>query len=121
MQSFSGEIAGAIDSLQLALKLDPMLEPNYVFDLAVAYYLARRHEDALRIAERGLARYPDFPMFNAPAAAAAAQLGRKEQAARYVEALRRRLPFLDLDTLGSRFKDPAHPAYLREGLKAAGL
>ena len=67
-----------------------MLEPNYVFDLAVAYYLARRHEDALRIAERGLARYPDFPMFNVPAAAAAAQLGRKEQAARYVEALRRR-------------------------------
>jgi adenylate cyclase len=59
-------------------------------------------------------------MFNAPAAAAAAQLGRKEQATGYVEALRR-LPVLDLETLGSRFKDPAHPAYLREGLKAAGL
>ena len=29
-QSFSGDIAGAIDSLQLALKLDPMLEPSYV-------------------------------------------------------------------------------------------
>jgi tetratricopeptide (TPR) repeat protein len=96
VQSFSGEIAGAIDSLQLALKLDPTLEPNYVFDLAVAYYLARRHEDALRIAERGLARYPNFAMFNAPAAAAAAQLGRKEQAAGYVEELRRRLPVLTL-------------------------
>lgn len=121
VQSFSGEIAGAIETLELALKLDPMLEPNYVFDLAVAYYLARRHEDALRIAERGLTRYPDFAMFNAPAAAAAAQLGRKEQAAGYVEALRRRVPVLDLETFGSRFKDPAHPAYLREGLKAAGL
>jgi adenylate cyclase len=119
--SFSGEIAGAIDSLQLALRLDPMLEPNYVFDLAVAYYLARRHEDALRIAERGLERYPDFPMFNAPAAAAAAQLGRTQQAALYVEALRRRMPSFDLDTVGSRFKDPSHPKYLREGLKAAGL
>jgi len=112
VQSFSGEIAGTIDSLQLALKLDPMLEPNYVFDLAVAYYLARRHEDALRIAERGLTRYPDFAMFNAPAAAAAAQLGRKEQAAGYVEALRRRVPVLDLETFGSRFKNPSHPAYL---------
>jgi adenylate cyclase len=120
VQSFSGQTAEAIDSLQLALKLDSTLDPSYVFDLAVAYYLARRHEDALRTAERGLARYPNFPMFNAPAAAAAGQLGRKEQAARYVEVLRRRLPFLDLDTLGSRFKDPAHPAYLREGLKAAG-
>jgi TolB-like protein/class 3 adenylate cyclase/Tfp pilus assembly protein PilF len=121
VQSFSGEIASAIDSLQLALKLDPMLEPNYVFDLSVAYYLARRHEDALRIAERGLARYPNFAMFNAPAAAAAAQLRRKQQAAGYVEALRRGLPGFDLETLGSRFKNPAHPAYLRDGLKAAGL
>ena len=120
VQSFTGQIAEAIDSLELALKLDPMLEANYVFDLAVTYYLARRDEDALRIAERGLARYPDFPMFNAPAAAAAAQLGRKEQATGYVEALRRRVPVLDLDELGSRFKDPAYSAYLREGLKAAG-
>jgi tetratricopeptide (TPR) repeat protein len=121
VQSFTGEVGGATESLQLALKLDPMLEPKFVFDLAVAYYLAHRHEDALRIAERGLARYSDFPMFNVPAAAAAAQLGRKEQAARYVEVLRRRVPFLDLDKLGSRFKDPSHPEYLREGLKAAGL
>ncbi len=121
VQSFSGEINGAIESLQLALKLDPMLEPRFLFDLAIAYYLAHRHEDALRIAERGLARYSDFPMFNVPAAAAAAQLGRKEQAARYVDALRRRVPFLDLETVGSRFKDPSHPRYLREGLKASGL
>jgi tetratricopeptide (TPR) repeat protein len=121
VQSYSGDIAGGIGSLELALKLDPMLEPNYVFELAVAYYLARRHEDVLRIAERGLARHPDFAIVNAPAAAAAAQLGRKDEAARYAEALRRRLPFLDIDTLGSRFKDPAHPAYLKEGLKLAGL
>ena len=121
VQSFTGEIAGAIDSLQLALKLDPMLEPSHVFDLAVAHYLTRRHEDSLRIAERGLARYPDFPMFGALAAAAAVQLGRKEEAARYVAETRRRLPFLDLDTVGSRFKDPAYAAYLREGLRLAGF
>jgi len=121
VQSFSGKIAGAIESLQLALKLDPMLEPVYIFDLAVAYYLARRHEDALRVAERGLARYPDFAMLNVPAGAAAAQLGHKERAAGYVETLRRRLPGLELETLGSRFKDPAHAAYLREGLKVAGF
>ena len=121
VQSFSGEIDAAIASLELALKLDPTLEPQYVFDLAIAYYLARRHADVLRTAERGLSRYPDFPMFNAAAAAAAAQLGRKEEAHRYVEALRRRVPFLDLDTLGSRFKDVSHRAYLRDGLKAAGL
>ena len=106
VQSFSGEIAGAIDSLQLALKLDPMLEPNYVFDLAVACYLARRHEDALRIAERGLARYPDFPMFNAPAAAAAAQLGARSRPLAMSRRSAAACPFSISDTLGSRFKDP---------------
>ena len=120
-QSFTGEIGGAIESLQLALKLDPMLEPKLRVRSGGRLLSRASARGALRIAERGLARYPDFPMFNAPAAAAAAQLGRKEQAARYVEALRRRVPFLDLDKLGSRFKDPSHPEYLREGLKAAGL
>lgn len=121
VQSFSGEIEAAIETLQLALKLDPMLEPNPYFDLTVAYYLAKRHEEAIHLAERGLARYPDFWVFNAPAAAAAARLGRKEQAARYAEALRRGLPSFDPDTMGSRFKDPAFAAYLRDGLKLAGL
>ena len=121
VQSFSGEIGAAIASFELALKLDPTLEPQYFFDLAIAYYLAHRHADVLRTAERGLSRYPDFPMFDAAAAAAAAQLGRKEEAHRYIEALRRRVPFLDLDTVGSRFKDPSHRAYLRDGLRAAGL
>ena len=66
VQSFTGEVGGATESLQLALKLDPMLEPKFVFDLAVAYYLAHRHEDALRIAERGLARYSGFSDVQCP-------------------------------------------------------
>jgi TolB-like protein/class 3 adenylate cyclase/Tfp pilus assembly protein PilF len=121
VQSFSGRIPEGIESLQLALKLDPSLEPNFVFDLAVAYYLARRHEDALRVAEGGIGRYPDFPMFNAVAAAAAARLGRKAEAGQYAEVLHRRLPVLDTGALGSRFKDPAYGRYLREGLQLAGF
>jgi adenylate cyclase len=121
VQSFSGHIREAIESLELALKLDPSLEPNFVFDLAVAHYLARQHDDALRIATGGLARYPQFPMFNAVAAAAAARLGRKADAAGYADALHHRMPVLDLGTLGSRFKDPAYGAYLREGVKLAGF
>jgi adenylate cyclase len=120
VQTFAGAVDAGIESLQMALKLDPTLDPSYVFELAIACYIARRNEDALRTAERGMTRYPDFPMLNVPAAAAAAQLGRMEVASRYVEALHRRVPF-ELDTLGSRFKDPAHAAYLREGLKRAGF
>jgi adenylate cyclase len=121
VQSFTGDIAGAIESLELALKLDPTLEPNHVFDLALAYYLARRHQDALSLAEHGLARHPDFPMFNLPAVAAAAQLGRKEAVDRHLAEIRRRMPHFDLGRFGSRFKNPAHSDYLREGLRLAGL
>jgi adenylate cyclase len=121
VQSFSGDIEGAIRSLLLAQKLDPMVEANHVFDLSVAVYIGRRHDDALRTAESALARYPDFPMFHATAAAAAARLGRTEQATRHIQALHRRVPFLQLETLGSRFQDPSHAAYLREGLKLAGF
>jgi class 3 adenylate cyclase/TolB-like protein/Tfp pilus assembly protein PilF len=121
VQSFTGDIAGAIESLELALKLDPTLEPNHVFDLALAYYLARRHQDALSLAEHGLARHPDFPMFNLPAVAAAAQLGDKEAVARHLGEIRRRMPHFQLDRFGSRFKDPSHSEYLREGLRLAGL
>jgi len=121
VQSFSGHAREAIDSLQLALKLDTSLEPGFVFALAVAHYIARQNDDALRVATGGLARYPEFPMFNAVAAAAAARLGRKSEAAGYADTLHRRLPVLDPDTLGSRFKDPAYGAYLREGLKLAGF
>jgi adenylate cyclase len=121
VQCFSGEIAGGIESLELAMRLDPMLEANHVFDLVTAYYLGARHEDALRTAERGLARYPNFVMLHAPAAAAAAKLGRKEEALGHAETLRRRVPFLDLDALGSRFRNPTHAMALREGLRLAGF
>jgi len=121
LQSFTGDIAAGIESLELALKLDPMLEPNYVFDLALSYFIAHRPEDALRIAERGLERFPNFYMFNAPAAAAAMQLGHKKQASGYVEALHRGLPVLDLEAVGSRFKKSTDREYLTQGLKAAGF
>lgn len=121
LQSFIGDLPRAIESLELALKYDPLLQPNAHFDLAISYYLARRHEDALRVVERGISRFPNFVMFNVPAAAAAAQLGRQEQAAFYVAEIRRRLPQLNVDLLGSRFRDPAHPTYIREGLRRAGL
>lgn len=120
-QFYSGDIAGAIEALELAFKYNPMLEPELHFDLSVSYYLARRHEEALRVAERGISRFPEFPMLKVAAAAAAAQLGRTDQAARYATEVRRRLPFLDLDRIGSRFTNPTHSAYLRDGLKQAGL
>ena len=120
-QLYSADISGAIEALELAMKYNPALEPELHFDLSLSYYLARRHEEALRVAERGISRFPDFPMLHLAAAVAAAQLGRTQQAARHAQEVRDRMPFLDLDQLGSRFTEPAYPAYLKAGLKLAGL
>ena len=120
VQGFTGNIDRAAQALETALKYDPALEPSYVFDLSVVYYLAQRPDDALRTAEFGLARYPSFPMFNVTAAAAA-RLGRRSLVERYVAETRQRMPFFNLETFGSRFLNPSHRANLRAGLSAAGL
>src|SRR5262245_66651978 len=71
-----------------------------------------------RIAERGLSSYPDFPLFNADAAVEAAQLGRKEEAHRYIEPLRRGTTEItamrDIDPADVRFGSIAAEA-LRAG------
>lgn len=119
--SYDGDLVGAIEALELAFKFDPTLDAVNLFDLSICYYFARRHEDALRIAERALARFPDFVMLNVTAAAASVRLGRTTEAARYVEMIRRRFPVFDAHELGSRYRNRAYGAYLREGLALAGL
>lgn len=119
--SFTGDIDGAVEALRLALQLNPRLDAVYVFDLSLCLYFLGRHEEALRTAEGGLNRFPEFAMFNVAAAAAAAELGRDAEARRYVSEIRARLPFLNLERLGSRYENPALPAYLRAGLQRAGL
>jgi adenylate cyclase len=121
LQAYSGKPSGAIEALEQAFKYNPFLEPEFHFDLAISYYLSDRHQDALRVAERGITRYPNFPMLRVPAAAASARLGQKEMAAVHVAEIQRRLPFLGLDQLGSRFTDPEHSVSLQEGLRLAGL
>jgi len=120
-QCDDGDLDPGAKSLELALTYDPALEAVYVFDLAACRYLARRHEESLEIAERGLTRYPDFVMFDVIAAASAGQLGRTKQAERHVQEIRRRLPNFDFAVLGSRYRDPSFGDYMRAGLVRAGL
>lgn len=87
----------------------------------MAYYEARRHADAVRILERASARVPENAAVHALLAATFAQLGRPADATRERDALRRVSPFFDTAAFGSRFQDPAHRAYLTEGLVKAGL
>jgi adenylate cyclase len=118
---FTGDMAGAIKPLELAVKYNPALEPIYFGDLAHAYYFAGHNEDAVRIAERGISQYQDYPRFHLIAAAAAARLGQMERAKRHVREVQKRLPLFSVDAVTSRFRDSKYLTYLKEGLKMAGL
>jgi adenylate cyclase len=116
-----GRIDEAIQASEAAIRFDPLPRITTLFNLGMAYYEARRHADAVRILERASARVPENAAVHALLAATFAQLGRPADATRERDALRRVSPFFDTAAFGSRFQDPAHRAYLTEGLVKAGL
>ncbi|OCP17936.1 MULTISPECIES: tetratricopeptide repeat protein [unclassified Ensifer] len=118
---WAGRPEEAVAALETGFALDPSLEVNYVLNLGLAYYTLRRHDDAIRVLERGALRYPDFVFVPVVLAAAYGQLGRTGDAERMAEAVKLRLPVFDPQTFGSEFRNRAHHDYLIEGLRKAGL
>ena len=96
-------------------------EPTYLFDLEIAYYLAAGTMTCCA-SRTSASRAIRISRSSTHSAAAAAQSGRKNEAAQYAEAVRQKLPTLNLefDELAVQ-RTPAHAASLREELKLAEL
>ena len=118
---WAGRIEEAVVELETAFTLNPRLPPGDAFSLGLAYYTARRHDDAVRLLEREALRNPDYLYFPVLLAAAYAELGRAADADRAAEMARRRFPLIDPTTFGSRFRNSADHDYLVDGLRKAGL
>jgi len=116
-----GETDAAIESLELALRIDPELNDFDRFALTLAYYLKRRYNEAIEQAELNLRRNPGARFNEAVLAAAYAQVGRGADAARVSEAVRQTDPMFDAATYGNKFLNPKDLADLRDGLRKAGL
>jgi adenylate cyclase len=116
-----GRIDESIDANEAAQRFDPFPPVGVMFDLGLAYYERRRHDDALRLLERASVRFPENPFIHAVLAATFAQLSRLPEAARERDAVRRLNPFFNATEFGSRFQDPAYHAYLVDGLVKAGF
>jgi adenylate cyclase len=97
------------------------MSAQYVFSLGTAYYISRRHNDAVRFLEREALRRPEEVFIQVVLAAAYGQLGRTAEAQRAAETVRRKLPVFDPQIFGSRFQNREHHEYLTEGLRKAGL
>jgi len=116
-----GKTDAAIESLELALRIDPELNDFDRFALTLAYYLKRRYIEAIEQAELNLRRNPGARFNEAVLAAAYAQVGRSADAARVSEKVRQTDPMFDPATYGNKFLNPKDLAALRDGLRKAGL
>jgi adenylate cyclase len=116
-----GRSGEAVTALEEALRFDPNPTPNTFSNLAIAYYLQGRYEDAARTAQSGVGRYPHHVSLYIALAAAYAETGQLDAAARAADELRRLHPFFEVDSFGQFFRDPGDRERLQGALRKAGL
>lgn len=116
-----GRTDAAIESLELAQRIDPAISAFDRFALSLAYYLKRRYEPAIAQARLNLVDSEDAHFSNVILAASLAQLGRQAEAATVVDTIRRTDPTFDASAYGSKFVKAGDLEHLRDGLRKAGL
>ena len=118
---WSGHVDASVKAFETARNLGFEFTANEAFLLGVAYILADRSADAIRTLERSLDRNKTDPYTNAVLAAAYAQAGRKTDAVRQVETLKKIDPRFDSVGFGSLMRNPLLRAKLTAAMKKAGL
>jgi class 3 adenylate cyclase/Tfp pilus assembly protein PilF len=118
---WTGRIDESIATAEAAMRLNVSIGPEASLNLGLAYLLARRYADAVRLLEAQRTRYPSYPLLELPLAAAYAELGRGADAQEAVEQARLKNPHFDIASFGSRFQDPALQRRVEESLRKAGV
>ena len=118
---YAGQTDEAIQLLQTGLRFDPYSGPENDWRLGLAYYLKGRYEDAIRVLEQPLSRYPNSAWGHIALAAAYAQAGRSGDAKRSVEIVKMRHPFFQVESSFSLFRDPEDRDKIIDGLSKAGF
>ena len=118
---FSGHEQKAIEWLEAALRLDPNMNAQRIGELAIAYYLSGRYEDAITAANRSVREAPELYIGYVILAAAHAEVGQIDQAVNAAQTLLRLRPFFTIDWATAPYRDPGDVAHLARGLRKAGL
>jgi Flp pilus assembly protein TadD len=117
---YRGDTAGAIAAGEFLAQLESEIPDGAAFDLGMAYVLADRGADAVRILERVVDRSPRA-YANVMLAVAYAAVGRQQEAERQAKSVRQRFPTFPRDQFGSALRDPSQRAKLDHALEKAGL
>jgi adenylate cyclase len=118
---FEGDISGAIAGGELVTQFRPEIPDGAAFDLSIAYILADRGADAVRILEHAVGRNPGHLYMNVMLAAAYGAVGRQQDAERQADRVHQRFPTFSRDRFGSALRDPSLRAKLDRALEKAGL
>jgi adenylate cyclase len=118
---WSGDVDGAIKNFEMATKLGLNATVNEAFVLGVAYLLAGRDADAIRVLERSLDSNKTDVYTRAVLAAAYAEAGRTDDAAVQTREVRTLDPRFDTADFGSLLRKAELRAKLAAALNKAGL
>ena len=118
---WSGDVDGAIKNFTTAGKLGLNLTVNDSFVLGIAYLLAGRNGDAIRVLERSLDTNKNDVYTRAVLAAAYAQDGQQDRATRETQEVRTLDPRFDTADFGSLLRKPDLRAKLTAAMSKAGL
>jgi TolB-like protein/class 3 adenylate cyclase/Tfp pilus assembly protein PilF len=130
--SFTGKTGEAVDAIERAMRLNPHYPASYVYQLGLAQFSANRLTDAAASLERALAISPGDYWSQRLLLATYGLLGRRDDAARLVEAMKRKdqrgSRAYTLDPLTIRalaywypFARPDDASRFAEGLRKAGV
>lgn len=118
---WSGQTDAAIETLELAQRIDPELNPIDRFALSLAYYLKGRYDAAIEQGELNLRKTSGANFSRIVLAAAYAEQNRIKDTARVVTTIHRIDPAFDPKEFGTKFLNSVDLEHLRDGLRKAGL
>jgi class 3 adenylate cyclase/TolB-like protein/cytochrome c-type biogenesis protein CcmH/NrfG len=116
-----GDTQGAIAAGEALGRFQPDLSAPDAFHLAMAYVLADRDADAIRILRQSLDRDSTDPNTNIMLAAAYAQAGNQPEAERQSVSVRNRFPLFSRERFGTLLREASQREKLSAMLKKAGL
>ncbi len=118
---YGGRVDESIAELERAMRIDPGLNAGNGQNLALAYIVSGRLQEALALSDLLVVRFPRDVAMQAIRAAALAGLGRFDDARQAAAQVRRLSPQFRVENFGQRFENPELAEKLRAGLRTAGL
>lgn len=118
---YTGDLTGAIAAGELITQFQPEIPADTGFHLGVAYLLAGRSADAVRVLEHSVHRNPGNLYWNVMLAAAYGSVGRQQDAYEMAERVRERFPMFSRDQFGLALRDPELRGKLERAIEKAGL